>query len=1357
MSSGVTQGTEVQSAHYGQVPRKRLSKLLSSVQNRTLVHQAERLLKFESPAGDSPNSSKVEGLRSPSKWAKSKHAASLDSSNPTSRLKRQLSECSKATRSMDATPLGLGVGGTYEEAKLNLQGLATGNFSPRAFTSKRSTASLPYATHLIPREILTESLPQKPADNYIFRALPEPPIELERQPPQSRWTTALGRSSSAPTRVRFADPIVEYSPPHSGSRSYQFSQLGISARSSTSLHKTEPNLPPKSCIKSVSRLPKTRKKLCLSDISTDRVSPRKLSDSSLEEDLRDSISFMADWIFPREHGDESGSNRPSEAGVAKRDRTRCLSSRTGSLSLNNNVEKDIRSGSTSRKPVFDEPRCLQQGRRHASKLSAPCPLPLQAKAFLSSSTPLTSSIPGSQPSPQNSPSPSCHLEKDCNQYANVRRDISLKFAMSPKIKRIEVTSNVGSTDAKLQQAKKTLSGDKLSAGKSYQSLGSGQIGLTYSSQSPSSRRLEAVSDLPSPIVDEGFESYRTTGTLHLEAEHTRNQRSSRERTDKNPTLSPHSSSRLRLPPQVPHSPARNVELLPPSTLVSRDLKSVASLRTTDIGPEGACKNLMRTPQSVSPEEGDVCSRAYSRSDTAESPEYPHADSRFSSPSSISSEAPSTSSLMDFSPVPSPKIQLATAPDSWNDLASDNFDNARNHYPEPARPSIADELDDSSSRRTLAEEQPCTIVNEIEKLLQKDLKGSPTEEAKIRLENEDDREMDCEDDLSEPEPIPHKILDTFGEKATAASPSMWQDHPSELAPSTPHHFDVLDMFGEKGEDQIAVVKAQDPKTKEINDSTTVDTDLSEFSATICPKPRCFCTSSKRWANWDLYLNEEESLKCSSQGSTTERSSLSSQTEESILWDAAPKIDILKPDHEYLFSELKSPPIYPEGFRFSSSSTRQDLEFGADSPCFPEIRRVEDHETLEPFMDCSQRLIQLRRYTDRPSEDEDQRQLVHLSNQGYMNNPLSNQATPSKFTARFVQPPIITGSCLPVKISKENDRPEKLARQRRKQDSCTATASQKVSDDRALSSPGTISTPSGQPSQLDPVSGSCIIITKFEFSVLRFPHSILRRILMELGYKDFFRLSQVSRVLRVGFGVGEVKETILKVFLSGFGYCDGLGNLQTRRVQHRFRRASPTIAWDGGDLVLETNTSKIPLLIADTKFELAAGTDTSDRSRLDLTPRMRKIDTANPLDINLQELHAFYYFHEAGEERLLQLATQPTNQEGWNNFTTIQAYCRAHNKLVIRARLLFDESSNPIPPSYPLRIQNYPTSLFCPGQAAVFRLWIPCTTTRMSKCEMLKCEVEVLRSGIRSLVQRGDIFFNLALGSSGDVGKLIYDVN
>jgi hypothetical protein len=100
MSSGVTQGTEVQSAHYGQVPRKRLSKLLSSVQNRTLVHQAERLLKFESPAGDSPNSSKVEGLRSPSKWAKSKHAASLDSSNPTSRLKRQLSECSKATRSM---------------------------------------------------------------------------------------------------------------------------------------------------------------------------------------------------------------------------------------------------------------------------------------------------------------------------------------------------------------------------------------------------------------------------------------------------------------------------------------------------------------------------------------------------------------------------------------------------------------------------------------------------------------------------------------------------------------------------------------------------------------------------------------------------------------------------------------------------------------------------------------------------------------------------------------------------------------------------------------------------------------------------------------------------------------------------------------------------------------------------------------------------------------------------------------------------------------------------------------------------------------------------------------------------------
>lgn len=276
-----------------------------------------------------------------------------------------------------------------------------------------------------------------------------------------------------------------------------------------------------------------------------------------------------------------------------------------------------------------------------------------------------------------------------------------------------------------------------------------------------------------------------------------------------------------------------------------------------------------------------------------------------------------------------------------------------------------------------------------------------------------------------------------------------------------------------------------------------------------------------------------------------------------------------------------------------------------------------------------------------------------------------------------------------------------------------------------------------------------MTKFESSLLRFAPSILGRILLELEYRDFLSLSQVSRVLRAGFAQGEAKETILMVFLGHLGYCPCLTSFQATRNPPGARGTRPTTKPDG----FETRTSNVPLLLQDGRSDWTREAVTDTQFPWSLMTKLRKIHPSNPLEITLQELHAFHRFWEAGGEDRLVGARSAHCQE----FSFIQGYCRAHNRLAIRARFLsHNPASIPRVHSLHCRLENTHSSMaFSAPDPAVLRLWIPPASPRMSKAEVLKCEVELLRSGIHPFLRRGDIIWNLAIGHSETGSRLVYD--
>ncbi|POW11588.1 hypothetical protein PSTT_05151, partial [Puccinia striiformis] len=1199
-----------------QAPKNKISKLWSSVHNLHFGH------------GDLAHPSNTDqALRSPSKWAMPKHAASPDPANPTSRLKRQLSECSSIARGplQNATPLGLT--DTYEEAKLNLQSLKSGHsssdFHPRAFTCKRSTSCLPYVTHLVPRSILTESLPQKPAENYLFRALPRPPTEA--RPAQLKRTTDLGRSSSAPARVRFANPMVEYSTTPSASEPCKFSQPGLHNHHVTRL-KAEPIPPPKSCIKSTGRRHQAQGHGSLSALYTDSSSPVELCDSPLQAEFRENISFMFDWIFPKEI-EQGGNSQPSASrgAVAMSKRTECLSLKDGPLPMNNNVEKDISSGST---PDLSKPRGLQERRRNTPNRPARSTLPFPAPK--SSSAHSVSSIPNPhQPKSMKVPHASRQLEEESSQYANDSRLNIPKLTMSPKIKglRYIYQSPAGKED----------NGDnKAMAQISYHARGSDEFPTNRASQASGNRKLGVIPDLPSPIVTERSRHERATAMPHLQAKEKRkfSRRPPRERTDRSPALSPRLASPLILPPQGIEK--RVADSISPRCL--EDIKSGATTEPTVTNNIGHDNERKHPPSAIDTREINPC-------------------------------APSTSSRNTFSPVPSPPAQVITTLDSWNDLDTDhNYVHAGDVDADLMDPSIGKGRKGVSASEIPAKEPTCVIVAETKRLLSKAPETS-IHEAESSLHLKSKGSFGWLNWRSEPQPVPHEEFNT-----------------SRI-----------------GSEDQAVEGIQETTTRRKSDTIDARNDQPELeaSATTSPRPQCFCTCSKLWENWDLHLREtdDEPMRCCSEGSSLGRSSISSQSTESFLWHQRLRLPLST--RMGLFSELKSPPIYPEGLRRAKNLGLTTI---AD---FSQATGIENDKTLNDF----QVPVQIVRSVNSPPEN--QREPRHE----FQNTPVENQGTLSVFTARIVEPLVIKKRCLTYKGIATNGGPETVE---------ISGSSPKPSIKISTSQLSRAGVPKDNPTT----------ITKFEFSVLRFPRTILHRILVELDYQDFLTLSQVSRALRVGFGVAEVKETVLKVFLSDLGYCDSLPSFHAKRVPQRFR--SP-------NLVLETKTLKMPLFVGNGGSSLTGGA-MPDTFSLDLVLRKRKIHTSNPLEIDLQELHAFQHFQKLGEKRFFEMTNLSTNHR-FNVLSIIKAYCRAHNKLVLRARLGSEHSSNSINPSRQVSRRKAQSDLYSPGKVPVFRLWMPCASNRMSKADLLKCEVEMLRIG--------DIFCNMAIGSSDNAGRLIYD--
>ncbi|KAG0144059.1 hypothetical protein CROQUDRAFT_724184 [Cronartium quercuum f. sp. fusiforme G11] len=265
-------------------------------------------------------------------------------------------------------------------------------------------------------------------------------------------------------------------------------------------------------------------------------------------------------------------------------------------------------------------------------------------------------------------------------------------------------------------------------------------------------------------------------------------------------------------------------------------------------------------------------------------------------------------------------------------------------------------------------------------------------------------------------------------------------------------------------------------------------------------------------------------------------------------------------------------------------------------------------------------------------------------------------------------------------------------------------------------------------------------KFENSLLRYPRSILSRILSHMDYLDFYTLPQISRKLRYGLDAGEAREVILEKFLGDVGYrsessSDSLYATRSN-AQGRYRQTLGAAR----SSAMSSNFNRLrPCRSSTSSFSSTSS-------------------SLHALPITLKDLHAYYTGLEFGPEEMPELAERLRTQGlDLPTFRMIRASTRAYNKLLIRIRSQPDFSLQADqldrPRTYHLGKRLLP--IYAPGKPAVLKVWVPSLDTEMSRDELVECERELWKSEVRPYMRKGDVCWNTAMGSTENQGRVLFD--
>ncbi|KAI8450298.1 hypothetical protein BY996DRAFT_4229232 [Phakopsora pachyrhizi] len=288
---------------------------------------------------------------------------------------------------------------------------------------------------------------------------------------------------------------------------------------------------------------------------------------------------------------------------------------------------------------------------------------------------------------------------------------------------------------------------------------------------------------------------------------------------------------------------------------------------------------------------------------------------------------------------------------------------------------------------------------------------------------------------------------------------------------------------------------------------------------------------------------------------------------------------------------------------------------------------------------------------------------------------------------------------------------------------------------------------------------VLKPRFEYALLRFPTTILSRVLREMDYLEFHNLPQISKKLRLGLDSGEAREVVMERFLGAVGY-------RTITPDQSYRQQQDASWFRGKQRMMSAFDSSTVIYRQSVPGGSSSSNSTINRDhnfnciRSSTSVMSLRRPVQSPIPITLRDLHAYYTGLEFSDQELSELAESlPKDGVEMSTFRMIRSSTRAYNKILVRVRSQPMESSDDsdqrgdVAETYHLGRRVMP--IYRAEKPVILKVWVPSIEGVMSSKELVECEKELWKSEIRGFLRTGDVCWNTAIGSRENLGKVIYD--
>lgn len=274
-------------------------------------------------------------------------------------------------------------------------------------------------------------------------------------------------------------------------------------------------------------------------------------------------------------------------------------------------------------------------------------------------------------------------------------------------------------------------------------------------------------------------------------------------------------------------------------------------------------------------------------------------------------------------------------------------------------------------------------------------------------------------------------------------------------------------------------------------------------------------------------------------------------------------------------------------------------------------------------------------------------------------------------------------------------------------------------------------------------------RFEYALSLFTTTILAPLLAHLSYNDFRSLRVVSKTVFRAVE-GSAREVVLQRFLGPYGY----------RTLNPIVAPGPVATRGAGSIVIHSTRPTQTELSARRRFGGSeAGYGSAFASTAKTAAAKADTNAAGGIALTLQDLHGF----QAGVKIDVMVYAKMARDHAHHQLPAdlarmARASTRAYNRVVLRLRAQSELGRDSSQPAFLFRsLPKATVPVYKAARAPMLRVWVPTAKGQswMGDEEVVECEREVWRAGLWSLLSRGDLVHNVAVGDFANDGKLISD--